>query len=141
LVNRERFVAGRYTTIAVRAGGRERQRSVRRDVDRHRLRDVEEPHVLVQEADRPRHAIQRVLHLFAMQQRTHDAQVFGEYLRLHRVHPHHAHGGVACAYTEENAAWCDLVDGRDRMRGDRRSARTDDRDTGAEPHLARVCGH
>ena len=63
---------------------------------------------------------QRVVDLLAVQQGAQHAQVLAELARLHRVLAHDAHGGVAGADAEEGAAGRELVDGGDRMGGDRR---------------------
>jgi hypothetical protein len=94
--------------------------------------EIEKTEVLVEETDRACHPVQRVLDLLAGKQRAHDAEVFAEIADLHRVHAHHAHGGVASADAEKDAARSDPVDRRNRVSGYRRDARAGDGHAGAE---------
>ena len=101
--------------------------------------EVDEAEVLVEETDRACHPVQRVLDLLAGKQRAHDAEVFAEIADLHRVHAHHAHGGVASADAEKDAARSDPVDRRNRVSGYRRDARAGDGHARAEFDALAYC--
>src|SRR4029434_5942343 len=89
------LVPDRDEPVAELADRAQRQWTVGRQVERDRMDEIEEPEVLVEETDRSCHPVQRVLDLLAGKQRANDVEVFAEIADLHRVHAHHAHGGVA----------------------------------------------
>ena len=137
------LVVRAHPPVAVGAGRLERQRAVGGDVDRHRMADVDEARVGMQEADVGALASlgavsQRIVDFLAVQQRAQHAQVFAEGAGLDRVLAHDTHRGVAGADAQEGAAGRQLVDGGDRMRGDRRQPHAGHRHAGAEPDARSV---
>ena len=86
----------------------------------------------MQELNLLTHTAVGVINRLAVEQCTHYAEVFAKFLNRHWVLAHHAHCGMASADAEKHSAGRNLIDGRDRMCGDRRDARAGNCDPGAD---------
>ena len=112
-----------------------RSRADGTDVDRDR-RAIEMTQLIGLESDLVGGAIERVVDLVSVQERSHHSDIFAEACDGHRALTDHAHGGVAGAESEERPSGSKSIDGRDAVRDNRGETQAGDRETGTEPHGA-----
>ena len=134
------IVEDRHQAVAVGTRGAQRQRPVRRDVDRDGIIDIAKAAPVHLPGDLGGPVAIGVVHVLALQHRAHDAQVFAKFLDGHRVLSHHAHRGMAGADAEKGSPGSDDIDRRNGRRRRRRDARAGDRDARADPDLRRALG-
>src|SRR5216684_2921520 len=121
----------RDPAVTVHPGGFARLGAIGRNIDRNRVFEVDEVAIAMEESNLAGHATKGVIDRLAVEQRADHAQVLAELLERHRMLPHHTHRGVPRPDPEKDAPRRDLVDRRDRMRGNRRDTSAGNRDAGA----------
>src|SRR5713101_5950420 len=121
----------RYPAVTVHPGGFARPGTIGRNIDRNRVFEVDEVAIAMEKSDLAGRASEGVIDRLAVEQRADHAQIFAELLEWHRMLPHHAHRGMPRPDPEKDAPRRDLVDRRDRMRGNRRDTSAGNRDAGA----------
>src|SRR5216684_1680550 len=122
---------GRYPAVTVHPDGFACPGTIGRNIDRNRVFEVDEVAIAMEESNLAGHAAEGVFDRLAVEQRADHAQIFAELLERHRMLPHHAHRGMPRPDPEKDAPRRDLVDRRDRMRGNRRDTSAGNRDAGA----------
>src|SRR5216684_4588335 len=105
--------------------------TIGRNIDRNLVFEVDEVAIAMEKSNLAGRASKGVFDRLAVEQRPDHAQIFAELFEWHRMLPHHAHRGMPCPDPEEDAPRRDLVDRRDRMRGNRRDTSAGNRDAGA----------